>query len=151
MGKTFRGGVPKHSMAWIRLITQMENPLPRGKLCSKFPTPRAVQSGKSPHLIRGGPSWFHLIAPLLHKRNFPGKPGRARSKFHLKKLKPWYHSNIVFILYCPKFTVSTFSGGLHLCTSSDLNSNYYINAIFQENQEDLETKFLFKNEGVSLF
>ena len=37
-------------------------PYPRGKLYSEFPTPRAVQSGKSPTLSLGGPSGFDLIA-----------------------------------------------------------------------------------------
>ena len=45
------------------------------------------------------------------------------------------------------FTVSTFSGSLHLCMSCDLNSYYYTNTILQENQEELETMFLCRNKG----
>ena len=35
--------------------------------------------------------------------------------------------------------------------SHELYSNNYTNAIFQENQEELETNFLFKNKGLILF
>ena len=81
------GGVPKHPMAGIRLITQMENPLP-GESCAANSLPLGQYKVVNPPSYLGGPSQFHLIAPLLHKRNFPGKPGRARNKFYLKRLKP---------------------------------------------------------------
>ena len=46
----------------------MENsPFPQRKLYTEFPTPPAVQSGKSPafSLGRGGDSGFHLVDPLF--------------------------------------------------------------------------------------
>ena len=67
------------------------------------------------------------------------------------RIKACYCSNIVSGLFNPTSTITHFSGGLHLRTSCDLNSYYYTNAIFQENQEELETKFLFKNKGLLLF
>ena len=45
----------------------------------------------------------------------------------------------------------TFSGGLQLCTSGELYSYYYTNAIFQENQEELEIDFPSRNKRVILF
>ena len=69
----------------------------------------------------------------------------------LCKNKRFLLFNIVSGLFNPSSTIRHFSGGLHLYTSSDLNSYYYTNAIFQENQEGLETKFLFKNKGLLLF
>ena len=44
-----------------------------------------------------------------------------------------------------------FAPVLHLCMPCDLNSYYYTNAIFQENQKEPETKFLCKNKGLVLF
>ena len=152
--------------------------------------------------------WFEQL--LLHKCNFPGKPGKARNKVSLQeqnvvtvlisflvclilaplldafqgvhictnpviwtalitqmqfcrktrksqkqsffsRIKVCYCSNIVSGLFDPTSTIMHFLGGLHLCTFCDLNSYYYTNAIFQENQEELETKFLCKNKRLLLF
>ena len=58
------------------------------------------------------------------------------------EIKALYCSNSVSILFCPSSTNSTFTGGLHLCTSCELYSCYYTKEIFQENQEQLERCFL---------
>ena len=62
-----------------------------------------------------------------------------------------YFSNIAFSLYCSKFPVSTFSGGIHLCLSSESYSFHYTNAIFHENQgksRKATNKFSFRNIGI---
>ena len=72
--------------------------------------------------------------------NFKGNQEELETKF-FAEIKALYSSNIVSNLYCCKFIVSAFPGGLNLCTFHELYSYYYTNAIFQENQEELETNF----------
>ena len=62
-----------------------------------------------------------------------------------------YIYNIDSSLYCHNFTVSTFSGGLHLCTSCDSDSCFYTNTIFQENQEELGTNCICRNKALIPF
>ena len=66
-------------------------------------------------------------------------------------IKVWDCSNIDSGLFCPSSTLSTFQGVYILCMSRELYSYYYANAIFQENQEELETNFLCSNKGLGPF
>ena len=59
-------------------------------------------------------------------------------------IKIRYFSNIVPGLFCPSSTISTFPEGLHLCMSFGLYSYHYTNEVFQKNQEELETSFLWR-------
>ena len=76
----------------------------------------------------------------------PTKLSDSQSKCRISRKSPKYKKG----LFNPSPTISTFSGGLHLCTSCEMYSYFYTNAIFEENQEKLETNFLCRNKGLIL-
>ena len=90
---------------------------------------------------------YQAFIPLMENLflAFPDFPKKIFSG-----VKTLYSSNIVSNLYSCKSIVSTFPGGLYLCMSRELYSYYYTNAISQENQEELETRFLCRKDKICL-
>ena len=90
---------------------------------------------------------FYSVKLCTHKQ-FSRK---TRKQIFFAEIKASYCPNIVSGLFSSGSTISTFSAGPHLCMSCDLNSCYYTNKIFQENQEELEANFFRRDKDLILF
>ena len=66
-----------------------------------------------------------MISIVVTHTQFSRKTRKSQEQIVFVDIKPLYHSNIDSSLYCHNFTVSTFPGGLHLCSSCDFNSCCY--------------------------
>ena len=89
-----------------------------------------------------------ISTPVVTQTQFSRRTRKCQKQILFSEIKPLYHSYIDSSLYCHNFTVSTFPGGLHLCTSSDFNSCCYTNPIFQENKQEQETNCICRNKAL---
>ena len=88
-----------------------------------------------------------ISTAAVTQTQFSKTTSKNNKQIVFEEIKPSYQSNIDSSLYCHNFTVRTFPGCLHLCSSWDFNSRCYTNPIFQENPEVLETSSIFRNKA----